>query len=80
MTVNVADEIQYRRGMPYGEFLQMMEQRRATAETGDCGHPFDAVTRKIRGKRRAAGVVLVVEYTCTACGTEIGRDVQGFKL
>lgn len=77
-----ATEIQYRRGMPYGQFLKMMEQRRAAGNstTCECTHPFDAITRDVRGKRRAAGVVIVVEYTCTDCGTQLGRDVQGFKL
>lgn len=85
-----AEPIQYRRGMPYGEFLEMMAQRRAVADMPvdllpeeECVHPYERLVTTIRGKRPPAGVPqvkIVVDYTCGECGSFLGHDRKAFRL
>jgi hypothetical protein len=81
----------YYKGMPYGEFLQMMAERRAdlgmehpddplAMSVKPCEHPFDLVDKTFHGKRRSGGVRITVEYHCTECNLDLGEDAHSFKL
>lgn len=69
---------EYHRGMSYAEFLEMMEQRR-NPDPGNpapplempCLHPFDWLEKNVRAKRDDRGLMIIVEYKCSACDAEL---------
>lgn len=85
--MTTTEPIQYRRGMKYGDFLTMMEQRRAAADApvdllpaDECSHPYERLVTTIRGKRAPGGVRVIVDYSCGECDTFLGHDRKGFRV
>lgn len=76
-------QIQWYKGMPYGEFQRMMEQRRGVTTdvvSAPCTHPFEDVRRTLTAKRGVEKIYLLVEYHCTACDTELGKDSRVIRF
>jgi hypothetical protein len=69
---------EYYRGMPYGEFCEMIEQRRhpqvdpAPPMEPDCTHPFDWLEKTVTARRNKLGLIITVAYRCAACDADLG--------
>jgi hypothetical protein len=68
---------EYYKGMPYGEFCQMIEERRhpdadpAPPLEIDCTHPFDWIEKSVTAKRNDLGLLITVAFRCAACDADL---------
>jgi hypothetical protein len=75
----------YRPGMTYGEFLEMIKQRRhpnvdpAPPIELDCAHPFDWLEKTVAARRNDLGLLITVTFRCASCDAELGTMEKQLK-